>query len=74
VISRIRIEAYGASAGDVETQLLEFAMACAEKVGAGEIANGEMVIERNLDEPAGSELAFKGRQVVDTARLKREEI
>jgi hypothetical protein len=64
MISRIRIDAYGRTASDVEAQLLDFATACDEKVGASSCAYGEMVIERQLEEPYGSDFAFKGRQLL----------
>lgn len=64
MISRIRIETYGRCASHVEEQLLEFAAHCDEKIGASECAYGEMVIERQLEEPYGSEFAFKGRQIL----------
>lgn len=61
MISRIRIEAYGRAASDVEHQLLAFGEKCDVALNVVSCASGEMVIERQLAEPYGSEFGFKGR-------------
>lgn len=64
MISRIRIDAYGSTASNVEEQLLDFAVKCDQATGATECSYGEMVIERQLTEEYGTAFAFKGRQTL----------
>lgn len=64
MISRVRFEAYGPTAAEVEKQLLEFASVCDSAISVESVAYGEMVIERQLTEAYGSEYAFKGRQTL----------
>jgi hypothetical protein len=63
MISRIRIDAFGASAADVEHSLF---VAYAHFNDALELnaMPGEQVIERDLVEPHGTRHAFKGRMIL----------
>lgn len=64
LIARIRIDAYGSTAGETELMLLNFATECDKATGRPTCAYGEQVIERNMDEPYGSTFAFKGRLIL----------
>jgi hypothetical protein len=61
MVTRVRIEAHGESAGEVERHINALASAISELVGDGEAVDlGQMVIEREEGEPAGH-TAFSGR-------------
>lgn len=63
-IARVRIDAYGESAGEVEATLLEYASRCDAASQASEVAYGECVIERNLDEEWGKTYSWRGRLIL----------
>lgn len=63
MISRIRIDAFGASAADVEHALFT-AYAHFNEVLELNAEPGEQVIERDLPEPFGTRHAFKGRMIL----------
>lgn len=60
MISRIRLDAYGTSPGDVSDTLYPHADEIEKLIGR-DISRGEFVVERNLEEPEDSFYAFKGR-------------
>lgn len=62
MITRVRIEAEGGSASEVEAQLTKFAAALDEMMG-WLASDGEQVIERQLVEPSGH-TAHKGRLIL----------
>lgn len=63
MISRIRIEAYGHSADEVERTLYPHADLFEHVLGVS-VNRGECVIERAQDYPDDSVFAFKGRLVL----------
>jgi hypothetical protein len=63
MISRIRLDAYGKSPGDVSDTLYPHADEIEKLIGR-EISRGEFVVSRNLKEPEGSFYAFEGRLVL----------
>lgn len=63
MISRIRIDAFGASAADVEHALMA-AYARFNEVLELDASPGEQVIERQLEEPYGTRHAFNGRMTL----------
>jgi len=60
MISRIRIEAFGATADEVERTLYPHADEFEKVIGEKGLLRGECVIERDLAAPDGP-YAFKGR-------------
>lgn len=62
MVTRVRIEARGASAAEVEAVLHAAAAAFAEELGE-DTAHGEQFIEREMAEPAGY-TAFSGRLIL----------
>ncbi len=60
MVTRVRIDAEGATAGEVEAIFHAVAEALEERYG-WLAAPGEMVIERQLAEPIGSHTTFSGR-------------
>lgn len=63
MISRIRLDAYGRTPGDVSETLYPHADYIEEMLGVG-VSRGEFVVERNLEEPEESVFAFKGRLIL----------
>lgn len=63
MISRIRLEAFGATADEVERTLYPHAEEI-EKLLGRPVSYGQCVIERKLDEPSGSRFAFEGRLIL----------
>lgn len=63
-IARVRIDAYGESASEVEATLLEYASRCDAAMQASECAYGECVIERNLEEQWGETYSWRGRLIL----------
>jgi hypothetical protein len=66
MISRIRLDAYGGTAGQCEQALLAAASSIDNALWPEQSgpAYGAQVIERNLVEPMGSKFAFQGRLVL----------
>lgn len=60
-IARVQIHAYGESAAEVESSLLEFGSRCSAASQVGEVSFGGCVIERNLDEEWGATYSWQGR-------------
>ena len=60
-VARVRIDAYGESAAEVEATLLEMAKRCDAATQASECSYGECVIERNLEEQWGATYSWRGR-------------
>lgn len=61
MVTRIRIEAQGESAAEVERHINTLARAISEMIGDGEeIVLGQLVIQRDDGEPVGH-TAFNGR-------------
>lgn len=60
MISRIRMDAYGRAAEDVANVLENHAKLIEEMLGVS-VCFGEQVIERQLDAPRDSALAWRGR-------------
>ena len=63
MISRIRIEAFGPSAADVEAQLQHAAQVADDGLKLDAL-QGEQVIERDCSAPADSHYSFKGRLIL----------
>lgn len=63
MISRIRLDAYGTTADEVERTLYPHADEIEKLLGVS-VARGACVIERNLNEPEESVFAFQGRLVL----------
>lgn len=63
MITRIRIEAQGASAAEVESHLVAAADAIEEAISLDGV-RGEQVILREMAEPEGTSTAFQGRLIV----------
>lgn len=68
MISRIRLEAFGATATDVERDLLGLAAKVSKLNVNGntpsDLMPGEQVIQRELNEPDGCRTAFSGRLIL----------
>lgn len=63
MISRVRLEAYGTTADEVERTLYPHADQIEELLNV-QCSFGECVIERQLEEPDDCVYAFKGRLVI----------
>lgn len=63
MISRIRIEAFGHTAAEVENWLTALASRVNFDFGL-QSSFGEQVIQRNVGEPEGTRLAFNGRLIL----------
>lgn len=63
MVSRVRIEAFGFSAADVERSLRLAATAMDAHLGL-ESSWGEQVIEKDMAEPVDSVFHFKGRLIL----------
>lgn len=63
MITRVRIEAQGASAAEVEATMVAAANVFDEGMRLQAI-RGEQVIQREFSEPCGSPTAFSGRLVI----------
>lgn len=63
MISRIRMDAYGNSPGDVSNTLYPHADEIEKLLGVP-VSRGEFVVERCLEEPDDSVFAFKGRLIL----------
>lgn len=63
MISRIRFDAFGSTAAEVENWLRAAASQTNHDL-ALQSSFGEQVIERSLAEPEGSRFAFKGRLIL----------
>lgn len=64
VIARVRIDAYGTSAAEIEATLLEYATRCDMATERPSVSYGQCVIERNLEEQWGADYSWKGRLVL----------
>lgn len=60
-IARVQIDAFGESAAEVESTLLEYATRCDAAAQASETNYGRCVIERNLEEEWGATYSWRGR-------------
>lgn len=60
MLSRIRLDAYGGSADEVERTLYPHAAEMERLLGVS-VSRGECVIERQVDEPEDGPFAFRGR-------------
>lgn len=63
-IARVQIDAYGESAAEVESTLLEYGTRCDAASQAPEVGYGRCVIERNLEEEWGKTYSWRGRLVL----------
>lgn len=63
-VGRVRIDAFGESASEVEATLLEYAGRCDAATQASEVTYGECVIERNLEEQYGAPYSWRGRMIL----------
>lgn len=63
-VARVRIDAYGKSASEIEATLLQFAERCDAASQANGCSYGECVIERNLEEQWGESYSWRGRLVL----------
>ena len=61
LIARVRIDAVGKSAAEIEATLLEYASRCDGAMEVNECSYGECVIERNLEEQWGDSYSWRGR-------------
>jgi hypothetical protein len=64
LVSRVRVDAFGRSASEVESTLLEYGKRCDMAAVRPSCSYGECVIERNLNEEWGAEYSWKGRLVI----------
>lgn len=64
LISRVRLDAFGRSAAEVEATLLDYATRSDMAAERQSCAYGECVIERNLLEEWGDSYSWKGRFVL----------
>lgn len=60
-VARVQIDAFGESAAEVESTLLNFGGRCDAAAQAAEVSYGRCVIERNLEEQWGATYSWRGR-------------
>lgn len=63
-VARVRIDAYGPSAGDVEWRLLDAASKIDSAIQSFETEYGQCVVERNLEEEWGAAYSWRGRLTI----------
>jgi hypothetical protein len=63
-VARVRVDAFGESAAEVEVTLLAYGGRCDAASQASECQYGECVIERNLEEQWGATYSWRGRLIL----------